>query len=141
MLLLWVLARGLVITVLTLPTVLALLGVLLMAAGLVWPLLVVDAWRLGVDPAMPTRARRRVAMLMVAGVLLTSVPVLGAGRRVWAAGDLIGSVFASDRTSAAERGRLECPSVRAACAQGRSVPPAPLSRPPRSSATPNARHS
>jgi hypothetical protein len=102
--LLWVLARGVVLTVFTLPTVLALLGVLVMAAGLLWPLLVVDAWRLGVDPAMPTRSRRWVAVLMVVGVLVTSVPVLGTGRRVWAAGDLIGSVFSSGRSSDASHG-------------------------------------
>jgi LCP family protein required for cell wall assembly len=103
--LLWVLARGLVLAVFTLPTVLSLLGVLLILGGIAWPVLVVDAWRLGVDPAMPTRSRRWVAGLMVVGVLLTSVPVLGAGRRVWAAGDLIGSVFSSGRSSAAEQGR------------------------------------
>jgi LCP family protein required for cell wall assembly len=103
--LLWFLARGAVLAVFTLPTVLSLVGVLLMAGGLLWPVLVVDAWRLGVDPAMPTRSRRWVAALMVAGVLVTSVPVLGAGRRAWAAGDLIGSVFASGESSAAEHGR------------------------------------
>jgi LCP family protein required for cell wall assembly len=103
--LLWVLARGVVLAVFTLPTVLSLLAVLLLAGGLAWPVLVVDAWRLGVDPAMPTRSRRWVALLMVAGVLLTSVPTIGAGRRAWAAGDLIGSVFGSAESSAAQDGR------------------------------------
>jgi polyisoprenyl-teichoic acid--peptidoglycan teichoic acid transferase len=103
--LLWVLARGVVLAVFTLPTVLSLLGVLLIVAGIAWPVLVVDAWRLGVDPAMTARSRRWVAVLMVVGVLVTSLPVIGAGRRVWAAGDLIGSVFGSGESSAAEHGR------------------------------------
>ena len=59
--LLWVVARGVVLAVFTLPTVLSLLGVLLILGGIAWPALVVDAWRLGVDPAMPTRSRRWVA--------------------------------------------------------------------------------
>lgn len=101
----WLVARGAVLAVFTQPTVLSLVGVLLLVLGLAWPVLVVDAWRLGVDPHMPTTARRWVAVLMVAGVLATSLPVLGAGRRVWAAGDLIGSVFGSGRSSAAAHGR------------------------------------
>jgi len=101
----WLVARGAVLAVFTLPTVLSLVGALLLLLGLAWPVLVVDAWRLGVDPHLPTTARRWVAVLMVAGVLATSLPVLGAGRRVWAAGDLIGSVFGSGRASAAEHGR------------------------------------
>jgi LCP family protein required for cell wall assembly len=101
----WLVARGAVLAVFTQPMVLSLLGVLLLLLGLAWPVLVVDAWRLGVDPHMPTTARRWVAVLMVAGVLATSLPVLGAGRRVLAAGDLIGSVFGSGRASAAAHGR------------------------------------
>jgi LCP family protein required for cell wall assembly len=102
---LWLISRGIVLAVFTLPTVLALLGVLLIVGGLIWPVLVVDAWRLGQHPSLPLRSRRRLAILAAVLVVVTSVPVVGMGRRVWAAGDLIGSVFGDGASSAAQAGR------------------------------------
>src|SRR5688500_6278513 len=52
----WLVARGAVLAVFTQPMALSLLGVLLLLLGLAWPVLVVDAWRLGVDPHLPTTA-------------------------------------------------------------------------------------
>jgi polyisoprenyl-teichoic acid--peptidoglycan teichoic acid transferase len=101
----WFLARRLVLTVLTQPLLLSLAAGVLILLGAIWPVLVADAWRLGQAGMVGARARRRVTGLAVVLMLLTSLPLFAAGRRVWAAGDLIGSVFGSGRTSASQDGR------------------------------------
>jgi len=101
----WFLARGLLLAVVTRPLVLSVLALLLLLAGVAWPALVIDAWRLGQAGLQAARDRRRVALVTVAGVLVTSLPLFAAGTRVWAAGDLIGSVFAPGPPSATVGGR------------------------------------
>jgi LCP family protein required for cell wall assembly len=101
----WFIDRGVVLDLFTRPVLLALAGVLLVAAGCVWPAYVLDAWRLGRSRLLPVRARRWTALLAVTLVALTSFPLIAAGRRSWAAGDLIGGVFSGDDASAAVDGR------------------------------------
>ena len=101
----WFLARGLLLATLTTPLVLSLIAVLLVIAGVAWPALVVDAWRLGHAGRMAARDRRRVTLVAAAAVLVTSLPLFALGTRVWAAGDLISSVFRSGPASATVDGR------------------------------------
>ena len=65
----------------------------------------IDAWRLGQAGRMPARDRRKVTLVAAAAVLVTSLPLYGLGTRVWAAGDLISSVFRSGPASATVDGR------------------------------------
>jgi polyisoprenyl-teichoic acid--peptidoglycan teichoic acid transferase len=101
----WLIHRSTVLGLFTHQSVLRLLALFLIGAGLAWPLLVVDAWGLaGVGP-LPVRSRRRIAGLGVLLVVVTLVVPIAAGRRVWAGADLLGDVFHSDRRSAATDGR------------------------------------
>ena len=101
----WFLARGLVLTLVTQPSLLTLAAGGLILLGAVWPVLVADAWRLGQAGLVGARLRRRVTLLAVLLMLVTSLPLFAAGRRVWAAGDLIGSVFGAGHRSASADGR------------------------------------
>jgi polyisoprenyl-teichoic acid--peptidoglycan teichoic acid transferase len=101
----WFLARGLVLTLVTQPLLLTLAAGGLILLGAVWPVLVADAWRLGQAGLVGARLRRRVTLLAVLLMLVTSLPLFAAGRRVWAAGDLIGSVFGAGHRSASADGR------------------------------------
>jgi polyisoprenyl-teichoic acid--peptidoglycan teichoic acid transferase len=97
--------REFVLGIFTHQLVLRLLAVLLIAAGIGWPLLMVDAWRLADVEALPIRSRRRIALLAVLLVAVTCALPIAAGRRVWAGADLLGGVFGSGRRSAAVEGR------------------------------------
>jgi LCP family protein required for cell wall assembly len=101
----WVVAPGAVLRLGTSPVVLALLAVLLVVLGLIWPALTVDAWRLGEPRRLPAGARRRMALLAVVLVVATSWPLVAAGRRAWAAGDLISAVFSGGNRASASDGR------------------------------------
>lgn len=101
----WFVSRGLVLRLVTNPLLLSLTAGLLIVLGAVWPVLVADAWRLGQAGLVGAKLRRRVTLLAVLLMLLTSLPLFAAGKRVWAAGDLIGSVFGGGKASASTDGR------------------------------------
>lgn len=92
----WLLAR---------PAVLWLVALACFAAAVLWPALVVDAWRLAQVRSLPMRARRGVAAAAATAVLVTALPLVATGRRVWAAADLISDVFAGGGTTASAAGR------------------------------------
>ncbi|MFN8079432.1 MAG: LCP family protein [Kineosporiaceae bacterium] len=102
---LWFVARGVVLHLVTSSLVLILVAAFLYAVAAVWPVLVVDAWRLGRPVLLPRRARLGMTGLLVVAVLVTSLPVLGAGRRMWAAANLLDGVFGVGAESAAVAGR------------------------------------
>jgi LCP family protein required for cell wall assembly len=97
--------RELVLGLFTHQLVLRGLAGLFLAAGVGWPLLTFDAWNLAGVRRLPVRSRRRVALLAVLVIVLTGVVPIAAGRRVWAAADLLHGVFGSKTRSAAEAGR------------------------------------
>ena len=101
----WLIHREFVIGLFTHQLVLRGLAVALFAAGLGWPLLTIDAWRLGEVRRLPIRSRRQLAVLAGLLVVLTCALPIAAGRRVWAGADLLGGVFTSTRHSAASAGR------------------------------------
>jgi LCP family protein required for cell wall assembly len=101
----WFVARDLLLAVLTRPLVLSLLALLLLSLAVAWPALVIDAWRLGQAGLVASRDRRRVALVTASAVLVTSLPLFAVGTRVWAAGDLIGTVFTSGPPSPTVGGR------------------------------------
>ncbi|MBL8932276.1 MAG: LCP family protein [Kineosporiaceae bacterium] len=102
---LWFLSRTVVLHLATSWLVLSLVAIFLSLVGIAWPVLVVDAWRLGRPALLPRRARLGMTGLLVLSVLVTSVPVIGAGRRVWAAASLLDGVFGMGVESAAVQGR------------------------------------
>jgi LCP family protein required for cell wall assembly len=103
--LLALIARPVFLSFATSPTMLVLvaLGCFFAAAG--WSFLLIDAWRLGRPQMLPRRPRLLVSLLAFALVLVIAVPMVGAGRRAWAAADFINSVFGSGRASEASHGR------------------------------------
>ena len=103
--LLWLLDRNVVLRLATSSLLLALLAVALFAAAVVWPLLVLDAWRLGRPLLLPQRARLAMTGLLVVALVVTTVPVVGAARRLWAASSLLEGVFGGGAASAAVKGR------------------------------------
>ncbi len=103
--LLWLLDRSLVLRLATSPLLLTLLALVLFVAAFVWPLLVVDAWRLGRPILLPRRARLAMTGLLVVSLMVTTIPVFGAARRVWAASSLLEGVFGASAASAAVEGR------------------------------------
>jgi LCP family protein required for cell wall assembly len=95
--------RPALIGLFTKPLVLGLIATACFALAVVWPILILDAWRLGRMPLLPMKARRWFALATVALVLLTALPLVAVGRRAWAAEDFLGSVFSStDKANAAE---------------------------------------
>lgn len=97
--------RGAIVGLLTRPFVLSVAAIVAFLIALAMPLLVFDAWRLGRPRLLPARPRRWIAALTALLMLLTfAVPVM-VGRRAWAAGDLISSVFGSGTQSDAVDGR------------------------------------
>jgi LCP family protein required for cell wall assembly len=102
----WVRNRGVALSIVTSAPVLTLLAVLLFLGAVVWPLLLLDAWRLGRPRLLPRRLRLMVTCLAVTLILATSLPLVGAGRRVWAGADFVDKVFHSGRTSTAHEGRF-----------------------------------
>ena len=101
----WLVHRDFVFGLLTHQFVLRGLALMLIMAGICWPLLTIDAWYLGGVMQLSLRSRRQVALLATLMVVLTCGLPMVAGRRVWAAANLLGGVFGSDRRSAAAEGR------------------------------------
>ena len=101
----WLIHREFVLGLFTHQSVLRVLAVLMIVAGVVWPLLIIDAWGLADIGPLPVRSRRQIALLAVLMVVVTCALPIAAGRRVWAGADLLGGVFGSDRKSAAVEGR------------------------------------
>jgi LCP family protein required for cell wall assembly len=101
----WFVHRDLVLWLFTHETVLRIAAIVLFALGLAWPLLALDAWRLGEPASLRPRSRRKLAILAaLIAVLTAAIPVM-AGRRVWAGANLLGDVFDSGRASSAADGR------------------------------------
>lgn len=103
--LLWFVAPGVVVGLLTSSSVLALVTVLCYALAALYVLLLLHAWILGRPGELPRRARAPVVVLTVVLMVLTVVPLIGLGRRSWAAADLVAGVFSGERASAAIDGR------------------------------------
>jgi len=99
------LAPRVLVTLATNPLLLGLVTVACFVAALAWPVLVLDSWRLTRPRLLPQRQRLAVTLLTLACVLLTSVPLVGTGRRAWAAADLINGMFGAGKFSAAVDGR------------------------------------
>jgi polyisoprenyl-teichoic acid--peptidoglycan teichoic acid transferase len=101
----WVVHRELVLWLFTHETILKIAALVLFGAGIAWPLLTLDAWRLGRPATLRPGTRRKLAIMAALVALLTvTLPVM-AGRRVWAGANLLGDVFGSGRTSSAANGR------------------------------------
>ncbi len=103
--LLWLVKRSVVLGLVTRPGVLALAAATCFALAVAVPALVVDAWRLGRPGSLPVTARRWVAALTAVLVLATSVPLVMAGRRLWAAAELVGGIFGGSAAAGASEGR------------------------------------
>jgi polyisoprenyl-teichoic acid--peptidoglycan teichoic acid transferase len=104
--LLAVIGRPVLLSLATSPVVLVLVSLACFAAAVAWPFLVADAWRLGRPQLLPGRSRIWVSVLAAVLVVATCLPLVGAGRRTWAAADFIHGVFGSGRASAANHGRF-----------------------------------
>ena len=81
------------------------LALLFLAGAVVWPALLLDAWRIGQAPELTQRSRRWIALLTAVLMVLSLALPLAVGRRVWAAADLLSGVFGSGKNSAAVDGR------------------------------------
>jgi LCP family protein required for cell wall assembly len=103
--LLWFVAPGAVVGLLTSSSVLTLITVLSYMWAALYVLLLLHAWTLGRPGELPRRTRAPLAVLTVALMVLTVVPLVGLGRRSWAAADLIAGMFSGERASAAVNGR------------------------------------
>jgi LCP family protein required for cell wall assembly len=103
--LIWLIHREFVLGVFTHELILRALAMLLIVAGIGWPLLTIDAWRLGEVRTLPVNSRRQLAALAGLMALVTCAVPIAAGRRVWAAADLIGDVFTASKHSNAVDGR------------------------------------
>ena len=104
--LLWLVARSFVLWLVTAPAVLTFVGLVCFGWALAAAGLLVHAWLLGRPQTLPRRARQWLAGLGVVLLLVAAWPPVAAGRRAWAAADLIGSVFTGTKTSAAVDGRF-----------------------------------
>jgi LCP family protein required for cell wall assembly len=103
--LLWFIAPGVVVGLATSSSVLSLATVISYVLAGLYVLLLSHAWMLGRPDELPRRARAPVAVLVVLLMVLTTVPLVGMGRRTWAAADLIAGVFSGTRVSTAVDGR------------------------------------
>ncbi|MFI7588430.1 LCP family protein [Spongisporangium articulatum] len=103
--LLWLVHREIVLWLFTQPLLLRLLALVLFVLALAWPVLLLDAWRLGRPPTLPLTARRWTAGATALLAILSFLVPLAAGRRAWSAADLITGVFGDGQTSAAVDGR------------------------------------
>lgn len=104
--LVFLLNRQFLLSVVTSPLVLTLIAACLFGAAVGWPLVIIDAWRLGRPHLLPRRSRLLVSALTLVLVFATGVPLVGAGRRVLAGADFIGGVFGSQSVSQAHEGRF-----------------------------------
>jgi LCP family protein required for cell wall assembly len=102
---LWLIHPPLVLAIATVPLALRLAALICFLLAVAWPLLLLDAWRISGPGALSIRSRRAVALLVLVLTAGTCLVPFGAGRRAWAAADLIGGVFGSGRHSAAVDGR------------------------------------
>ncbi|GLY28475.1 hypothetical protein Kisp02_18400 [Kineosporia sp. NBRC 101731] len=100
-----VIDRDRVLGLLTHPWVIRPLALALLGGAVIWPLLLLDAWRIGQAPELTRRSRRWIALLSAVLMMLTFVVPLALGQRVWAAADLLSGVFGSGKHSAAVDGR------------------------------------
>ncbi|MDQ1286554.1 MAG: polyisoprenyl-teichoic acid--peptidoglycan teichoic acid transferase [Actinomycetota bacterium] len=98
--------RATLLSIVTSTFVLSSVAVVLFVGAVLWPLLVIDAWRLSRPHLLPRRARLAVSCLTLMMVLVTSVPLVATGRRVWAGADFIDGVFHPGPASAAHQGRF-----------------------------------
>ncbi len=103
--LIWFVHRETVLGIFTHQWILRPLAVLLIVAGIAWPVFVFDAWQLGRPGALTIRNRRVALGLSITLILITCLVPIEAGRRVWAAADLLHGVFGADKKSAAAAGR------------------------------------
>jgi polyisoprenyl-teichoic acid--peptidoglycan teichoic acid transferase len=101
----WLIHREFVLGLFTHQSVLRGLALLLLAAGVGWPLLTLDAWHLGGVRHLPVRSRRQLTVIAGLLALLTCAVPIAAGRRVWAGADLLGGVFGSSTRSTVADGR------------------------------------
>jgi LCP family protein required for cell wall assembly len=101
----WMIHREFVLGLFTHQLVLRGLAAALIGTGIGWPLLTADAWALGRVGGLPVRSRRTITVVAAMLVVLTCALPIMAGRRVWAAADLLGGVFGATRKSAAVEGR------------------------------------
>lgn len=98
--------RGALIWLFTKPFVLGFAAVVCFALAVAWPVLIIDAWRLGRMRLLPMKARRWFALATALLVLLTSLPLIAVGRRAWAAESFLGTVFSSSHKAKAVDGRF-----------------------------------
>jgi len=63
------------------------LAVLLLAAAVLWPLLLLDAWRIGQAPELTARSRRWIALAAAVGLAVTCTLPAVLGHRAWTAAD------------------------------------------------------
>jgi LCP family protein required for cell wall assembly len=96
---------GAVLGLVTDSTVLRMLAVLLVVAGLGQAALLADAWRLGRPATLPRRARPAVAVATALAVLLVTSGAVAGARRAWAGAGLLDEVFHDGAASAAVDGR------------------------------------
>lgn len=63
------------------------LAVCCFAGALIWPLLLVDAWRIGQAPELTARARRRLALTTAVLLVIACAGPFSLGRHLWGAAD------------------------------------------------------
>jgi len=102
---LWLVSPRSVLHLVTSSVVLSLIATFLFVVAIAWPVLIVDAWRLGRPALLPRKARLAMTGLLLVSVLATSLPVWATGRRLWAAADLLDGVFGGGEASQAVEGR------------------------------------
>jgi LCP family protein required for cell wall assembly len=113
---LWVLAilaglfvlvwHGAAITVMTRPATLRVLQVLLVALGIGWALLFLDAWRISSPPEMARRHRLGFAMLSIGLAFAVLIGLVASANVVSAQRELVSTVFAGGGDKAAKAGRI-----------------------------------
>lgn len=97
--------RAMVVSVLSRPAVLGVLTGVCLVWAVLWPLLVLDAWRLGRVALLPRRLRRRLTATVLVLVAVTSLPLVALGRRTLATAEFVHSVFGDGARTEAVDGR------------------------------------
>ena len=113
---LWVLAilagllvlvwQGPAITLLTRPVTLRVVQVLLVALGVGWALLFLDAWRISSPPEMARRHRLGFALLSLGLAFAVAIGLVASANVVSAQRELVSSVFAGGGDKVAKAGRI-----------------------------------
>ena len=101
--LLW---HGAAITVMTRPTTLRVVQVLLVALGIGWALLFLDAWRISSPPDMARRHRLGFALLSLGLAFAVAIGLVASANVVSAQRELVSSVFAGGGDEVAKAGRI-----------------------------------